>query len=549
MSYITLYRKYRPARFEDVVGQEHIVKTLQNAVKQNRIAHAYLFCGPRGTGKTTISKIFAKMINCEDEKHRPCDQCENCLAVQQGNHPDIIEIDAASNNGVNEVRDLIEKVKYAPLKGKYKVYIIDEVHMMSAGAFNALLKTIEEPPAHVIFIFATTEPQKVLPTIVSRCQRYDFTKVSIKDMTKRIRDVLHQENIQYEEEAIRLVCQLADGGMRDALSILDQVIAYSQNQITVEDVHAIYGILSVEEKINLLKLIADHKATECMETVHRLVEKGIDIRRTTSDLIEILKETVIHDYSKDVHLLNVLNEEEVYEAKVSKTTKERLKMIDELMNTYEKYRFASNVGSYFEVCLLNMMSMEEQSNVSRETIQDNTHESVQPVIQEQEKIEPETEIKKETLKTTVKGLDKEFVLSLLVGAQKAYRNEDEIKMKQLSNYYLNPNWARFANLLRDHVLIASGEDYIVVAVNNQAVANEINEQDAQGAMIDFMYVLLLKKKKVFAITEDEQRSLIQEFKKRHQEGTLPPAASVQVEIDQLELVKNLFGEENIEIEE
>ena len=549
MSYITLYRKYRPARFEDVVGQEHIVKTLQNAVKQNRIAHAYLFCGPRGTGKTTISKIFAKMINCEDEKYRPCDQCENCLAVQQGNHPDIIEIDAASNNGVNEVRDLIEKVKYAPLKGKYKVYIIDEVHMMSAGAFNALLKTIEEPPAHVIFIFATTEPQKVLPTIVSRCQRYDFTKVSIKDMTKRIRDVLHQENIQYEEEAIRLVCQLADGGMRDALSILDQVIAYSQNQITVEDVHAIYGILSVEEKINLLKLVADHKATECMEMVHRLVEKGIDIRRTTSDLIEILKESVIHDYSKDVHLLNVLNEEEVYEAKVSKTTKERLQMIDELMNTYEKYRFASNVGSYFEVCLLNMMSMEEQSNVSRETIQGNTHESVRPVIQEQEKIEPETEIKKETLKTTVKGLDKEFVLSLLVGAQKAYRNEDEIKMKQLSNYYLNPNWARFANLLRDHILVASGEDYIVVAVNNQAVANEINEQDAQGAMIDFMYVLLLKKKKVFAITEDEQRSLIQEFKKRHQEGTLPPAASVQVEIDQLELVKNLFGEENIEIEE
>lgn len=549
MSYITLYRKYRPARFEDVVGQEHIVKTLQNAVKQNRIAHAYLFCGPRGTGKTTISKIFAKMINCEDEKHRPCDQCENCLAVQQGNHPDIIEIDAASNNGVNEVRDLIEKVKYAPLKGKYKVYIIDEVHMMSAGAFNALLKTIEEPPAHVIFIFATTEPQKVLPTIVSRCQRYDFTKVSIKDMTKRIRDVLHQENIQYEEEAIRLVCQLADGGMRDALSILDQVIAYSLNQITVEDVHAIYGILSVEEKINLLKLVADHKATECMETVHRLVEKGIDIRRTTSDLIEILKETVIHDYSKDVHLLSVLNEEEVYEAKVSKTTKERLQMIDELMNTYEKYRFASNVGSYFEVCLLNMMSMEEQSNVSRETIQGNTHESVQPVIQEQEKIKPETEVIKETPKTTVKGLDKEFVLSLLVGAQKAYRNEDEIKMKQLSNYYLNPNWARFANLLRDHILVASGEDYIVVAVNNQAVANEINEQDAQGAMIDFMYVLLLKKKKVFAITEDEQRSLIQEFKKRHQEGTLPPAASVQVEIDQLELVKNLFGEENIEIEE
>ncbi len=358
MAYKALYRTYRPKCFEDVAGQQHIVKTLQNAVKQNKIAHAYLFCGPRGTGKTSIAKIFAKAINCEDETNKPCLKCSNCLAVQDGSHPDIVEIDAASNNGVDEVRELIEKVKYAPLKGKYKVYIIDEVHMMSAGAFNALLKTIEEPPEHVIFIFATTEPQKVLPTIISRCQRYDFTKVSINDMKERLIEVLNQEHIQYEEEAVRLICQLADGGMRDALSILDQVIAYSQDEVHVHHVNEIYGIMTVQEKIQLLNMVGSKDALNLMNMVSALIEKGIDIKRCTMDLIDILKETVIHDYTKEATSLRVLSEDEVHEAKINKTTKERLKMIEYLMDAYDKYRFSANVGSYFEVCLLNMMEPE-----------------------------------------------------------------------------------------------------------------------------------------------------------------------------------------------
>ena len=221
MAYQALYRKYRPKNFDEVVGQEHIIQTLNNAIYQNKIAHAYLFCGPRGTGKTTTAKIFAKMLNCENE-NKPCEECENCKMASQSSHPDIIEIDAASNNGVEEVRNLIDKVKYAPLSGKYKIYIIDEVHMMSTSAFNALLKTIEEPPAHVIFIFATTEPNKVLSTIISRCQRFDFSKVSQKDIEKRLKIVCKKENIEIEEEAISLIAQLSDGGMRDSLSILDQ---------------------------------------------------------------------------------------------------------------------------------------------------------------------------------------------------------------------------------------------------------------------------------------------------------------------------------------
>ena len=207
MAYQALYRKYRPENFEGVAGQKAIVQTLNNAIKQNKIAHAYLFCGPRGTGKTSIAKIFAKMLNCENHSESPCGHCQNCIDFQKGTHPDVIEIDAASNNGVDEVRNLIEKVKYAPIEGKYKVYIIDEVHMMSTGAFNALLKTIEEPPTHVVFIFATTEPHKVLPTIISRCQRYDFHKVSVQDMKERLNYIVNQENIHVEDNVIETIAR------------------------------------------------------------------------------------------------------------------------------------------------------------------------------------------------------------------------------------------------------------------------------------------------------------------------------------------------------
>ncbi len=548
MAYIALYRKYRPTNFEDVAGQKHIVKTLQNAVQQNRIAHAYLFCGPRGTGKTSTAKIFAKMINCESKTKRPCGKCDNCLAIQQGNHPDIIEIDAASNNGVDQVRDLIEKVKYAPLKGKYKVYIIDEVHMMSSGAFNALLKTIEEPPAHVIFIFATTEPHKVLPTIISRCQRYDFTKISVKDMMESIKKILEKENIQYEEEAVRLVCQLADGGMRDALSIVDQVIAYSLDKLTCEAINAIYGIVTVPEKIELLQMVSNQDAKGCMQKINEFAERGIDIKRCTNDMIEILKESVIHDYTKDASLCTILNKDEIHDSKLGRSTKERLSMIEELIKAYDQYRFASNIQSYFEVCLLNMMSIEDKEvNVSRETsstddIPDITETAEESTIESP----PET---KQSVKKEIKGLDHEYMLSLLVGANKTYKHEDLSKLEKLSNYYLSPAWARYANLLRDMNLVASGKEYIIVGVKNEAIANEINELDAQGAFIDFMEVLLSKKKKVFAITNEEQKQLINEFIQRQKSHTLPEAASVKLEEDSLELVKNLFGEENIEIKE
>lgn len=576
MAYKALYRTYRPTNFDEVAGQQHIVKTLQNAVKQNKIAHAYLFCGPRGTGKTTIAKIFAKAINCENLEHKPCLECSNCLAVQDGSHPDVIEIDAASNNGVDEVRELIEKVKYAPLKGKFKVYIIDEVHMMSAGAFNALLKTIEEPPEHVIFIFATTEPQKVLPTIISRCQRYDFTKVSISDMKERLITVLNQEHVKYDDEAIRLICQLADGGVRDAFSILDQVIAYAQDEVQTHHVNEIYGIMTVKEKIELLQMVGNKDALNLMNIVSDLIEKGIDIKRCTMDLIDILKETVIHDYTQDASMMKVLAEDEIHDAKINMSTKERLKMIEYLMDAYDKYRFAANVGSYFEVCLLNMMEPEVQTVVSqpivkaeiKKNVSRETSKPIQPVPTTEtfyvaepdyDSLPPEIIVEKKATvvheSKSAKPLKDETILRLLVGANKAYKQADTDKMSTLEEYYHNPAWAKEANLLRGSKIVASGDQYIVLSVDNQAIANQINELDSDNKFLSFMNLVLSKSKKVFAITAVHQKEVIKEFILRQKEGTLPQPMRFDIEEEKKveksdrEIVVDLFGEENLIIKE
>ena len=248
VAYKALYRTYRPSNFDEVAGQEHIVKTLKNALSTSKLAHAYLFAGPRGTGKTTMAKILAKALNCDEGFGHICNECKNCLAINDGSHPDVLELDAASNNGVDEIRELIDKVKYGTILGRYKVYIIDEVHMLSTGAFNALLKTLEEPPEHVIFILATTEPHKILPTILSRCQRYDFNKLSDADIHGRLKEVLMHEGIAYSEEAVKIIVSLADGGMRDALSMLDQVLAYSNNRLEVKDILDIFALNQRKKK-------------------------------------------------------------------------------------------------------------------------------------------------------------------------------------------------------------------------------------------------------------------------------------------------------------
>ena len=371
MSYKALYRSYRPQTFGEVAGQEHIVTTLKNAIKENRISHAYLFAGPRGTGKTTVAKLLAKALNCTGE-NPPCDQCPNCKAITVGEHPDVIEIDAASNNGVDEVRDLIDKVKYAPINGKYKVYIIDEVHMMSTGAFNALLKTLEEPPAHIVFVLATTEPHKILPTIISRCQRFDFKKVENHDIISRLEYVLKSENKKYELPALESVAKLAEGGMRDALSILEQCLAYN-NELTVESVNMVYGLLSMDNKISFIKQLLSKDIKGVLTSLDNMLSGSIDIKRLTFDLVDVLKDIIIYKNTQDVSILFVLTQQDVDNLAPYILVEEAFEIIDILIEASSHYSQSLDANTYFELAMLKICNrIKEENKLAIDNSNDNS---------------------------------------------------------------------------------------------------------------------------------------------------------------------------------
>lgn len=559
MAYQALYRKYRPSNFDEVVGQQPIIQTLKNAIVQNRIAHAYLFCGPRGTGKTSIAKIFAKMLNCEDESNKPCGKCINCKMVQNGSHPDIIEIDAASNNGVDEVRNLIDKVKYAPMQGKYKVYIIDEVHMMTTGAFNALLKTIEEPPAHVVFILATTEPNKVIPTIISRCQRFDFNKVSQKDIEKRLSIVCKEEKIEIDPEAISLIAQLADGGMRDSLSILDQCIAYCSSNITVDNVREIYGVLTTSDIGKLFEHLYAHEVDALIQQIQECSDKGMDLKRLTSDFITLLKESIILDYSSNSQLVSNTHKEVIEKYLLKSPSPFRFNVLNELMDVFNKYNYASNVLDYLETALLKSISnsYEIKSKTAHEVIEESDGENEENIAESSDlsydltsekseidkkvpknsentgisELETISDVSRETLKEVGNKdskiiLNDEYILQLLVGANKTERKIDTAKMDERNMYLANLEYAKYANSLRNIAIVASGDKYIVVAVRSELEAKEINEMQLTQGFEDFMEQVLGKAKKIFAIDHIQQTRVLEEFKERMIQGTLPEPVDV-----------------------
>ena len=559
MAYQALYRKYRPSNFDEVVGQQPIIQTLKNAIVQNRIAHAYLFCGPRGTGKTSIAKIFAKMLNCEDESNKPCGKCTNCKMVQNGSHPDIIEIDAASNNGVDEVRNLIDKVKYAPMQGKYKVYIIDEVHMMTTGAFNALLKTIEEPPAHVVFILATTEPNKVIPTIISRCQRFDFNKVYEKDIEKRLSIVCKEEKIEIDPEAISLIAQLADGGMRDSLSILDQCIAYCSSNITVDNVREIYGVLTTSDIGKLFEHLYAHEVDALIQQIQECSDKGMDLKRLTSDFITLLKESIILDYSSNSQLVSNTHKEVIEKYLLKSPSPFRFNVLNELMDVFNKYNYASNVLDYLETALLKSISnsYEIKSKTTHDVIEDSDRENKENFAKSSDlsydltsekseidkkvpknsentgisELETISDVSRETLKEVGNKdskiiLNDEYILQLLVGANKTERKIDTAKMDERNMYLADLEYAKYANSLRNIAIVASGDKYIVVAVRSELVAKEINEMQLTQGFEDFMEQVLGKAKKIFAIDHIQQTRVLEEFKERMIQGTLPEPVDV-----------------------
>ena len=586
MAYQALYRKYRPTNFDEVVGQTHIIQTLKNAIVQNRIAHAYLFCGPRGTGKTSMAKIFAKTLNCTNNQDAPCGVCENCKMAANGSHPDIIEIDAASNNGVDEVRNLIDKVKYAPMQGKYKIYIIDEVHMMTSGAFNALLKTIEEPPAHVIFIFATTEPNKVLPTIISRCQRFDFNKVSMHDIKYRLSVVCKNEGIEIDENGLTLIAQLADGGMRDALSILDQCVAYCSSHIDVNDIRKIYGVVTSEDIGKLFYSVYKKDVDSFVKNIQKYSDMGMDIKRLTADFIHMLKDSLILDYSENSTLVSDMNKDMIRKYFKLAPINFRIKCMEELIDTYNKYTYASNALDYLEASLLKISSysyeskthiidsdhndfkeVEEEENYETsyddtsddsDIIEKNTQKDDNNGVLEKSEI---SDVSRETLKQSENKnnkiiLNDEFVIQLLVGATKMERSIDTNKFNNIGQFISSLEFGKYAATLRNSTIMASGSNYIVVCVSSEIFAKQINEFELNYGYEDFMEVLLGKAKKVFALDKTQQSRVLDEFKERMISGNLPEPFQVHLKRKDAESENNMSIEDhmkslfpNIEIKE
>ena len=349
MNYQALYRMFRPQSFNDVVGQEHVTKTLRNAISKGKQSHAYIFSGPRGTGKTSIAKVFAKAINClNPHDGEPCNECAICKGITQGTNGDVIEIDAASNNGVDEIRNIRDKVKYAPSESKYKVYIIDEVHMLTTGAFNALLKTLEEPPAHAIFILATTEPHKIPPTIISRAQRFDFKAISTEQIVERLRFVAQEQSLDYEEAALEFIAKASEGGMRDALSIMDQAIAFGDEHLTLQDVLDVTGSVDEASLNELFNDIVNGNVKEAFSRYHHFVSEGKEVNRLINDMIYFVRDTIMN---------KTINEQTSYDALTQFDLETLYHMIDIINDTLVSIRFSVNQNVHFEVLLVKLAEM------------------------------------------------------------------------------------------------------------------------------------------------------------------------------------------------
>ncbi|WP_406617012.1 DNA polymerase III subunit gamma/tau [Mycoplasmopsis adleri] len=358
MSYKALYRKYRPKSFDDVKGQDHIVQTLKNIINSRKISHAYLFSGPRGVGKTSVAKIFASLINCyhnADDFSHLCKMCEE----QINNNIDIIEMDAASNNGVDSIRELREKIQHLPAMGNYKVYIIDEVHMLSKGAFNALLKTLEEPPAHAVFILATTDPQKIPTTILSRVQRFNFRKISTGVLIQQLREVLQKENIKYEEATLGYIARLATGGMRDALSIVDQANAYGNGELKLEDVMYSFGITSNESLINLINFLYEGKTKEALVLFTNLKNAGIDYRQFVNGLIDLVKDYLIYNKTKDIKSIEMLSVDEINLLRIN--IDYALKVYEQLYKLEKDLYYTENAFQLIELFLIKIANSVEET--------------------------------------------------------------------------------------------------------------------------------------------------------------------------------------------
>ena len=546
MAYQVLYRTYRPAKFSEVVGQDYIIKTLVNAIRNNKIAHAYLFAGPRGTGKTTIAKLFAKAINCENFKDEACDECENCKAYLEGNHPDIIELDAASNNGVDDIREIIEQVPYAPLLGKYKVYIIDEVHMLTTQAFNALLKTLEEPPAHVIFILATTDPQKVIPTVLSRCQRYNFSKINLYEIKKRTIEVLKAENIPYEEKAVEEIARLAEGGMRDALSLLEQCLAYNPDEVKLEDVEHIFGLTSTAEEVELYRKVHTNEISEVVRKLREMYGQGMDTKRLAIDMIEIIKDVLIYSDQGNESLLSRITAVEAQDIMNLVSTENLLKDAKNLEEVISREKQNANFLSYLELSLIQMAS-------GRTPVRPAENKKPKEEKHTEKETVKEAELVKEKVESFVVEPENDLLLAILLDANRDLKIADQIIYNKLVLFQYEPDKRKFYQLLIGTELFASNKDAIIVC-GSRMQADSINTKAANEELYRFVNKEFGIDKMIYAIDKDKKEELINLYKQTPKEMRNRPVYIEKYKIEEEkeetteEKLRSIFGD-SLKIEE
>ncbi len=567
--YQALYRKYRPKTFDEVAGQEVVVKTLQNSVINNKINHAYLFAGPRGCGKTTIAKIFAKLVNCKNNSTGiPCGNCVCCTQTNEQNM-DVIEMDAASNNGVDEIREINNKVKLAPTLGKYKIYIIDEVHMLTIGAFNALLKTLEEPPAHVIFILATTDPHKVPITILSRCQRFDLKKISDEQIYNRLKYICDNEKIEIDEDAISEIARLGDGSLRDAISILDQVVAYTNEKITLDDIHEVNGTISQKNVFELINYAVDNNLNGVISKINEYNNRGKSIVKITEEIILFLRNSILFKTTSDF----IEDKKNIYREITTKisTTKmlEYISIMNEALLDMKKF---SNPKMLLELLFIKLLD-EKEFNDKKNEIEEKTVEkkevSVKTNLDESSKINYQN-VKKENLiqadKTMEKKINKvdtennldeqilqelnNFVTIRVNNTLSKFSKKDTLEfkntLKKIMDYVMDEKYNVYATMILDGELKAVSDEYAIFAYATSHLSNLFNEniiniENLISEIFNKHYKVVAVDLEKWNIIKEDFNSKKKKFEYKTEEISIEDIIS-KLNKDNVDDMQSLFGE-------
>ena len=551
MSYLALYRKYRPSNFSELVGQDKIVKVINSAIVNGKISHAYLFSGPRGTGKTTTAKIIAKMVNCQNLQNGiPCDKCDNCINFSTSS--DVVEIDAASNNGVDEIRELRDKINLVPTNSKYKIYIIDEVHMLTTQAFNALLKTLEEPPKHVIFILATTEPYKVPLTVSSRCQKFQFNKIDDDEIVKRLKQICLEEKIIIDNDALYEISRLSDGGLRDAINLLDQLVAYKNNEITLSDVYKINGSVSYNDLYQLLMDIKNENKKNIIDMINQFDKSGKSIAKFIEEVLIFLKDLLIYKNTNQKTKIQAKNE--ILKI-ISKTYDENLiyYMINNLNELLNTIKFASYPSILLLVNLFKTIEFLEKSE-SNEIISVEKVES----FNDTEKKKEEEIISREIISNSKYNVNYEKLKKIKINnsfssASKILLNDVKTRWNVISDYVLDDNFKLAAGLLVDSVPVVVGQKNMILVSKYEASAIRINNN--LNIVEHLLNIVYKKNYSIIAIStkewENEKLQYIENIKKgykydyKNEESTLT-VDNLSVEPSAVDKLIDLVGEEIIE---